>query len=88
MTDSYDNRTIAEIIYDYAIIRGDLSEPYARDQLAKIINDRIENHAAGLHGRCRNLVSDWEANGNSRELGDPTASTWHQAARQLLDVLG
>lgn len=40
-----------------------------------------------LSDRLRNLVSDWQANGNSRPLGDPTASTWHEAARQLLDVL-
>lgn len=35
----------------------------------------------------RNLVSDWQANGNSRPLGDPTADTWHECARQLLSVI-
>ncbi len=35
----------------------------------------------------RKLVSDWQANGNSRPLGDPTAKTWHEAARQLLDLI-
>lgn len=39
---------------------------------------------AGLYA----LVADWEANGNSRELGDPAAAVWHQAARQLLDAIG
>lgn len=34
------------------------------------------------------LAADWEANGNSRELGDPTAQVWHQAARQLRDAIG
>lgn len=33
------------------------------------------------------LVSDWQANGNSRPLGDPTADTWQDCARQLLDVV-
>jgi hypothetical protein len=35
----------------------------------------------------RGLVADWQANGNSRELGDPTAETWHKCARQLLRAL-
>lgn len=49
-----------------------------------------EGHAAGaaaVRESVRPLVSDWQANGNSRELGDPTAHTWHEAARQLLDAL-
>lgn len=37
--------------------------------------------------RVRVLVADWQANGNSRELADPTADTWHEAARQLLRAL-
>jgi hypothetical protein len=32
-------------------------------------------------------AGDWQANGNSRELGDPTAHVWHKAARSLLDLL-
>lgn len=31
------------------------------------------------------LVSDWQANGNSRPLGDPAAYPWQECARQLLD---
>ncbi len=38
-------------------------------------------------GKLRALVSDWQANGNSRPLGDPTAATWQTAALQLLRVL-
>lgn len=30
------------------------------------------------------LIADWQANGNSRELSDPTADVWHEAALQLL----
>lgn len=37
--------------------------------------------------RVRALVGDWQSNGNSRELGDPTAETWHKCARQLLRAL-
>lgn len=33
------------------------------------------------------LVSDWQANGNSRELGDPRADVWQACARQLLETL-
>ena len=138
MTD-YSNMTIAEIIYDYAVVRGDLSEPYARRQLAAIIQDQIsdlesevalykrgaktlgeivDRHVedllrwAGMEDqignddpdqqtawelvaempetirRVRRLVADWQANAGSRGLGDPTADTWNQAARQLLDALG
>ena len=35
----------------------------------------------------RALAADWQANGNSRELGDPRAGVWDKAARQLLDAL-
>lgn len=28
----YDKRAVADVIYDYAVIRGDLTEQYARDQ--------------------------------------------------------
>lgn len=36
---------------------------------------------------ARALVSDWQANGNSRALGDPSADVWHKAAHQLLVAL-
>lgn len=38
----YDDKTIAEIVHDYAVIRGDLSEQYARDQLVHLIEQRID----------------------------------------------
>ncbi|GEP33867.1 hypothetical protein NSZ01_16350 [Nocardioides szechwanensis] len=38
-------------------------------------------------GALRALVSDWQANGNSRELDDPRADVWQECARQLLTVL-
>lgn len=38
-------------------------------------------------GQLHKLVADFQANGNSRELGDPTSEAWHEAARQVLDAL-
>lgn len=38
----YDHKTPAEVVHDFAVVRGDLSEQYARDQLA----EWIERHAA------------------------------------------
>ena len=32
-------------------------------------------------------VADFQANGNSRELGDPTAGAWLEAAQQVLDAI-
>jgi hypothetical protein len=40
-----------------------------------------------VEGRLRALVSDWQANGGSRALGDHSDRAWHDAARQLLAVL-
>ncbi len=47
----------------------------------------VKANIDGLLGRLLALVSDWQANGNSRELGDPTADVWQAWARQLLDTL-
>jgi hypothetical protein len=35
----------------------------------------------------RDLAHDFQANGNSRPLGDPTADVWHKAARLILERL-
>lgn len=35
----------------------------------------------------KGLVSDWQANGNSRPLGDVRAEVWQEAALQLLAAL-
>jgi len=49
-----------------------VAEVRARDEVIKAV---------------RGLVDDWQGNGNSCELGDPTAGTWHKCARQLLRAL-
>lgn len=38
---AYTDKTMADIIFDFAVVRGDLGEEYARDQLIEIIEDRI-----------------------------------------------
>ena len=47
------------------------------------VDPRAELLAEELH----KLVADFQANGNSRELGDPTAPAWFEAARQVLDAI-
>lgn len=48
--------------------------------------DRLEA-AEGELAAVRRLVTDWQANSGSRPLGDPTAETWNECARQLLRAL-
>ena len=50
---------------------------------AEPVDPRAELLAEELH----KLVADFQANGNSRGLGDPTAGAWFEAAQQVLDVL-
>ena len=50
---------------------------------AEPVDPRAELLAEELH----KLVADFQANGNSRELGDPTAGAWFEAAQQVLDAL-
>lgn len=38
----YDDKSVAEIVHEFAVVRGDLSEQYARDQLTAVIERRIE----------------------------------------------
>ena len=48
--------------------------------------NKVVNLEKSIH-RVRELVADFQANGNSRGLGDPTATTWHDAATQILKAL-
>ncbi|MFJ2535875.1 hypothetical protein [Microbacterium maritypicum] len=65
---------------------GDLRELLAAAFLTPT-EDQREDASPELRARLRSLVSDWQANAASRELGDPTASTWNDCARQLWDAL-
>lgn len=49
----HDGKSIAEIIYEYGAVRGDLSEQYARDQLVSIIEGRIAELFAPLIEQAR-----------------------------------
>ena len=65
---AYDGNTIRAIIHDFAVVRGDLSEQYARDQLVQIIQDRLALvYSQGQHEeRIRHLV--WDLNRLAREI--------------------
>lgn len=45
----YDGKTVAEIVHDFAVVRGDLGEQYARDQLVRIIEWRIAQARSDQH---------------------------------------
>ena len=53
------------------------------DELRAEVGVRRDARKALAH----KLVADFQANGNSRELGDPTAGAWLEAAQQVLDAL-
>lgn len=55
---AYVGRPIEEVIYDYAVTRGDLTEQYARDQLARVFHTR--EAAAEQRGRDA-VLADVEA---------------------------
>ena len=65
----------------YEAVRGDgqMSAAYVVEACEALL-ERVQ--------KVEVLVSDWQANSGSRSLGDPTADTWNEAARQLLDALG
>lgn len=47
----------------------------------------VRGNISRLLDQLLDLVADWQANGNSRALGDPRAHVWQECARQLLDAL-
>ena len=61
----------------------------AVDAIAKLKADvqMWADTAEGLVRDMRALVDDFNANGNSRGLGDPRAEVWHEAARLILKRL-
>jgi hypothetical protein len=59
---------------------------WASVQDVPVLVKRVRDLEAAVR-RVRALVGDWQSNGNSSELGDPTAETWHKCARQLLRAL-
>lgn len=61
----------------------------AVDAIAKLKTDvqMWADTAEGLVRDMRSLAADFNANGNTRELGDPRAEVWHEAARMILKKL-
>ena len=61
----------------------------AVDAIAKLKTDvqMWADTAEGLVRDIRAIANDFNANGNSRELGDPTAEAWHNAASTILKKL-
>ena len=73
---------------DYTFCQTDLTRFYLDPRTVPAepvepVDPRAELLAEKLH----KLVADFQANGNSRELGDPTAGAWFEAAQQVLDAL-
>lgn len=68
-------QTATELCNAYPSL-GDVHETQARAEKAE-----------AAIARARALVADWQANGNSRDLGDRAADVWHHTAHKLLTVL-
>lgn len=61
----------------------------ALDALAQL-RDEVEmwsTTAKQVVSGMKRLADDFNANGNSRPLGDSTAATWHEAARSIVKTL-
>ncbi len=64
------------------------AECFITNHAGELRHLRAERDAlAATVTRVRALIPDWQANGNSRELEDPTDRVWFECARQLLAVL-
>jgi hypothetical protein len=75
----YDSKTPAQVVHDYAVIRGDLSEQYARDQLSGWI-ERYAQHAVATR------LARVEAFCVALEAEDDYVRSW-KCARQLRAAL-
>ena len=62
------------------------TRPTLHEATSRVLTE-MDRESARRTGQLHKLATDFQANGNSRELGDPTAGAWHEAARQVLDAL-
>lgn len=72
----YEGKTIREVIDDYVLIRGDLvdrEDPYARAQLASIVEGRIERAVADARAQFAALAAEWTCN-----CGGPSPEGHHE----------
>jgi hypothetical protein len=80
----YDRKTVAEVVHDYAVVRGDPSEQYARDQLVLW----IERYAQEMQAQALEEAADERGELWSGSCGSvhydcaEHVSTWlHERAR-------
>lgn len=89
---AYSEKSFAEVLDDYVLVRGDLDQPYARHQLSALVEGRINAaRAAGaeaVKGRVRDLATRLESDEKS-EPGDNAfpmdASAWDLALDAIVD---
>ena len=82
----------ADALLDVAAARDALAADADKWQRAALTLQGEQEHAVDpraelLAEELHKLVADFQANGNSRVLGDPTAGVWFEAAQQVLDAL-
>jgi len=62
-----------------------------RDSLAQYLKDTWDVDLPEWRGApndaLHTLVENWQANGNSRALGDPKSEVWHRCASELMQAL-
>jgi len=59
-----------------------------RDSLTKDLWDiNLQPYVGAPNDALHTLVENWQSNGNSRALGDPTSEVWHRCASELLMAL-
>lgn len=68
----YDDMSIAEIVHDYVVVRGDLSEQYARDQLVSIIEKRIARRLRAVLGDPAGTLAEHDAKVRAETLREAT----------------
>ena len=62
------------------------TRPTLHEATRRVLTE-MDREAARRAGQLHKLVADFQANGNSRGLGDPTAGAWLEAAQQVLDAI-
>lgn len=66
----YDRLTISQIVHDYVVTRGDLSEQYARDQLTRVIERHIAHAVDEVSERVETVLdaTEWDGWAGRRRL--------------------
>lgn len=67
--------------------RPGLTEESLSEEFKATVAKTKADAVSAQNAKLRELADTFNANGNSRELGDPTARTWHEAALMVIDVM-